>query len=379
MRASSVLALLGAACIFSSSAFAEEYKEMRPYFTESLTYTFADSERNADDAWGGYIGLGSALTEYWGLEAGLFYQAFPMGGNSDPNRWEEWGVEANALYFYSRKPSFSPYFKFGLGTAWTDLETPAGDADTRQPFYQAGLGFMSAFKYFTLRGDVAYRYTDAKFSGFDDFQEPQLRLGIAIPIGKAEVAEADDTMTAPVTDSDGDGVLDDRDQCPGTPRGVRVDAKGCPIDTDGDGVPDYLDKCPATPAGTPVDSSGCPLATKVDRKFEDVNFGFDRFDLTDYARVTLDKTAAEINTMVQKNPGVRIEVEGHTDSIGTNEYNQALGVRRATAVKDYLIRKGVSGDVITTRSYGETKPIATNDTAKGRLLNRRTEIRATSE
>lgn len=378
MRASSVLTLMGAACI-AVSAQAAEYKEMRPYFTESLTYTFADSGRGAENAWGGYFGLGSALTEYWGIEAGLFYQKFPMDVPGDPNSWEEWGLEANALYFYSRKPSFSPYFKVGLGTAFSDLEVSgAGSNDANQPFYQAGIGFMSAFKYFTLRGDLAYRYTDAKFTGFDAFSEPQLRLGIAIPLGKAEMPK-DEEVTAPVTDSDGDGVNDDRDQCPGSPRGVRVDAKGCPIDSDGDGVADYLDKCPATPAGTPVDSSGCPLATKVDRKFEDVNFGFDRYDLTEYARVTLDKTAAEISKMVAENPDVRIEVDGHTDSIGTNEYNQALGERRASAVKEYLIRKGISGDVITTRSFGETQPIATNDTAKGRLLNRRTEIRATSE
>ena len=60
-------------------------------------------------------------------------------------------------------------------------------------------------------------------------------------------------------DSDGDGVPDYMDQCPDTPRGVQVDAKGCPLDSDGDGVPDYMDKCPGTPKGTPVDVNGCPL------------------------------------------------------------------------------------------------------------------------
>ena len=65
-------------------------------------------------------------------------------------------------------------------------------------------------------------------------------------------------------DSDGDGVLDDADNCPGTPRGVKVDATGCPLDSDGDGVPDYKDKCPGTPMGVKVDANGCPLDSDGD-------------------------------------------------------------------------------------------------------------------
>jgi hypothetical protein len=63
-------------------------------------------------------------------------------------------------------------------------------------------------------------------------------------------------------DSDGDGVADYLDKCPNTPTGVKVDISGCPLDSDGDGVPDYLDKCPNTPAGTVIDANGCPKPTE---------------------------------------------------------------------------------------------------------------------
>ncbi|MGW8267494.1 MAG: OmpA family protein [Longimicrobiales bacterium] len=76
----------------------------------------------------------------------------------------------------------------------------------------------------------------------------------------------------PAKDSDGDGVKDRDDACPGTPPGVEVDAVGCPLDSDGDGVPDYLDQCPNTPAGAVVDSQGCPLDSDGDGVFD----GLDR-------------------------------------------------------------------------------------------------------
>ena len=69
-------------------------------------------------------------------------------------------------------------------------------------------------------------------------------------------------------DTDGDGIYDSMDQCPGTPKGVKVDGKGCPLDTDGDGVYDYLDKCPGTPKGVKVDAKGCPLDTDGDGVYD---------------------------------------------------------------------------------------------------------------
>lgn len=171
-----------------------------------------------------------------------------------------------------------------------------------------------------------------------------------------------------VKDSDGDGVPDDKDKCPGTPKGVKVDADGCPIDSDGDGVPDYQDACPGTPRGTPVDTRGCPKVSKI--TVGDVNFDFDRATLKDNAVTILNSAAEQIKSQSSNVKGVM--VTGYTDSTGPEAYNQALSERRANAVKDYLEGKGVSN--ITAEGRGEANPVGDNATRAGRAANRRVEI-----
>lgn len=238
--------------------------------------------------------------------------------------------------------------------------------------------------YVGLRGEIAYRYTDglpanALGQANSSANEALLRVGVLFPLVSAvPVTAAPAPEPEKVMDSDGDGVPDNLDECPNTPEGVRVNARGCPIDSDADGVPDYLDECPGTAAGVQVDERGCPVDVAIDRKFEDINFGFDKHNLTDYAKSTLDKTAAEIRQLIAEDNELRVNLEGHTDSIGTVEYNQRLGAKRANVVRDYLVEKGIGAARITSSSAGEKEPIATNETDKGRLLNRRVEIRATS-
>ncbi len=181
-------------------------------------------------------------------------------------------------------------------------------------------------------------------------------------------------------DSDGDGVPDGIDQCPNTPRGAKVDAKGCPIDSDGDGVPDGIDRCPDTPRGVKVDAYGCPIAPpkaeplfKEGRKslvLEGVNFDNDSAKLRPESLEILDRVAASLKDW----PEVRVEVGGHTDSNGGAAYNLKLSQRRAEAVRDYLIGKGIDGSRLTARGYGKTEPIADNKTAEGRAKNRRVEL-----
>ena len=89
--------------------------------------------------------------------------------------------------------------------------------------------------------------------------------------------------------------------------------------------------------------------------------------------------AEALNALAQKNPEMKVDLSGHTDWIGTEGYNQALSERRADSVKQYLIRKGVDAGRITTHAYGETRPIAPNDTAEGRAKNRRVEIRTDAQ
>jgi outer membrane protein OmpA-like peptidoglycan-associated protein len=102
-----------------------------------------------------------------------------------------------------------------------------------------------------------------------------------------------------------------------------------------------------------------------------VNFDFDRAEIRPDARPILDQAAQRLRQC----SGERLQVEGHTDSIGADAYNQDLSERRARAVRDYLVSKGVNGGRISSAGFGESRPISTNDTPEGRFLNRRVEVR----
>jgi OOP family OmpA-OmpF porin len=167
-------------------------------------------------------------------------------------------------------------------------------------------------------------------------------------------------------DSDGDGVYDYKDKCPDTPKEAKVDSDGCPLDSDGDGVYDYKDKCPDTPKGAPVNAAGC-------WSLRGINFDSNKADIKPQYYDFLNENVA----VLQKNPTIKIKIMGHTDSIGSDEYNQALSERRAKAIEDYFISKGVDPNRIFSQGFGESKPVASNDTPEGRSKNRRIEIGVT--
>jgi len=83
---------------------------------------------------------------------------------------------------------------------------------------------------------------------------------------------------------------------------------------------------------------------------------------------------AKISGIVLAHPSLKLEVEGHTDSVGSDEYNQRLSENRANSVRDFLIREGINSSSIAARGFGESQPVATNDTAAGRQQNRRVEL-----
>ncbi len=177
-------------------------------------------------------------------------------------------------------------------------------------------------------------------------------------------------------DSDKDGVIDTLDKCPNTPAGTAVDATGCPSDSDHDGVLDAADKCPNTPAGTTVDAVGCPalFGTGASLVLQGVNFQTGKAVLLPESQTILDRVAESLNN----NPTVTVEVGGHTDNTGRKATNLRLSQARASAVRDYLISKGVDGGRITAKGYGPDQPVADNATAAGRAANRRVELSKTN-
>jgi OOP family OmpA-OmpF porin len=168
-------------------------------------------------------------------------------------------------------------------------------------------------------------------------------------------------------DSDRDGVPDSLDKCPDTPIGVEVDESGCPdvvqMDRDGDGVFDDIDECPDTPLGAIVDVRGCWVV-------KGVQFDYKKWDVKPQFNSNLDN----IENILKNNPGLNIRIEGHTDDVGSMKYNIGLSGKRAQAIKDYLVDKGIDPSRITTTGLGFKQPIADNNTPEGRALNRRAEI-----
>ena len=142
----------------------------------------------------------------------------------------------------------------------------------------------------------------------------------------------------------------------------------CALDDDGDGVNNCIDKCPDTVKGLAVDADGCPIPDVVKLM---VNFDFDKSVVKpEYHQVLADFASY----MRQQQSFTVVEIAGHTDSVGSDAYNQKLSERRAKAVRDYLVNKlGMDDKLFSSVGYGESKPIADNKTDEGRAQNRRIE------
>ena len=206
----------------------------------------------------------------------------------------------------------------------------------------------------------------------------------------------------PQRDSDADGILDKDDQCP---KQAGVAPTGCPPDRDGDGVPDAQDACPSIPGteanGCPPDGDGdgvfaaddkCPSEPETKNQFQDtdgcpaalpkevtkfvgairgITFESGKSKIRKSSFRTLNQAVA----VLKKFPGIRMEIDGHTDNQGDDTMNLDLSKARAEAVKAYLIEKGIDAGRLVAIGYGETKPTASNDTRAGRAENRRIEFR----
>lgn len=183
-------------------------------------------------------------------------------------------------------------------------------------------------------------------------------------------------------DSDEDGVFDGLDQCAATPKGCTVDGSGCPADADKDGVCDGVDLCANTPTDARTDAKGCPIVVTEKEtelletgmiRLQNVNFETGKARLQPESHASLD----EVGDILVRWPELRIEIGGHTDSQGTDVFNQKLSEERAQAVLGYLLVKfpSLKSEQLTSAGYGESKPIAPNTTALDRAKNRRVEFK----
>lgn len=341
---------------------------------------------------GARIGVGKVLGEKANIEFGLGY----MRANGDEaTDLASLSLGVDLQLVFARDSSFEPYLFAGFAGHRLDRDGIAKETEYGGSVGAGFRGRLPGERGAHFRGE--YRYQTYSAFGLD-VDNDIYSFGFQVPFGKTSPVIA---APPPVLDDDNDGVVNGQDRCPNTPAGVTVDANGCALDSDGDGVADHADQCPGTVRGATVGANGCELdgdedgvvdrldecpdsapGVQVDIKgceikeeirLPGVNFESNSDRLLPGAESALNAAAATLD----KNPEIKVEVAGHTDSDGAAEYNESLSARRAATVRDYLISKGIAEDRLTMRGYGESQPITGNDTAEGKATNRRVVLRVT--
>jgi outer membrane protein OmpA-like peptidoglycan-associated protein len=192
-----------------------------------------------------------------------------------------------------------------------------------------------------------------------------------------QIAGPKENQGCPWPDTDNDGLLDKDDECP-TLAGPKAN-KGCPYkDSDKDGLLDKDDDCPNTPG--PKTNKGCPVIEQA--VIEVLKTAFDNLEFESAKDIIFETSKPSLNELAEvlkKKTTWKLEIAGHTDNVGDDNGNLVLSKKRAEALKAYLISQGVEEARLITKYYGETKPIATNDTPEGRQKNRRVEMKIVFE
>lgn len=291
-----------------------------------------DGSRELDDTETPWTGLEWAFNDRWAVEV-LYAEddtRFEDGtGRADITTWQ-----LGMLYYggsYIGAPNrIRPYLALGAG----EIDIDADLWDTVETTVNGGVGLR-----WMITGGLGLRAEARMLYSLDEHnKDTLLSVGLNYYFGKTSAA-AEVAASAPVGDEDGDGVPDDRDQCAGTPAGARVDSVGCPL---------------------PV--------TRVASIRLMVNFGFD----SSHVEERYFDDLGELATFLRRFEDVYVDIEGHTDSTGPEDYNQLLSQRRAQAVIELLVNQyGIAPRRLEAKGYGESRPVADNGTAEGRAENRR--------
>ena len=374
---------LALACTAGRAAAADDSDKW--YVAPMFSGVATGNDRHVADSTTFGLVIGKNVSENWAVELG--YSNGTFRGVAPYDNLNLNTINLDFLWHFYRDSRIHPYLVFGV------LEAVEGRASTgreQREMVEGGIGLLTRLyasadhsSLWQLRTEAKGRWsvdltTSSNHGSPADFVGGvglQYNWGAPAPVAapiREETAPAPPPPAAPLPpkDSDGDGVPDDIDECPNTPPGVKVDAKGCPLDSDHDGVPDYLDKCPGTPLGIKVDANGCEIEEIV---LKGVNFDFDSAKLSASSESVLD----DVVTLLKLRPGSPAILGGHTDSRGKAAYNHALSQRRANAVRDYLVAKGIPAASLTAKGYGDTRPLASNKTDEGRAQNRRVTLEFT--
>ena len=339
-----------------------------------------------------------------------------------------YGVDGTIKYNFLNGKTFDPFLGVGGGYTWVD-DIGAGTLNGTVGFnlwFSENIGL-------TVQSSYKHAFEDYLSTHFQHTAGVSIKFGGKDTDGDGIYDKDDACPDVPglaafngCPDTDGDGIEDSKDDCPN--EAGLAEFNGCP-DTDGDGVPDKDDKCP-TVAGLkalagcpdadgdgvtdaddacpdvagPAANKGCPWPDRdgdgvldkddlcPDEKGTVANDGCPELPeavkkaLNAYAKTILfdtgkasikSQSAGVLNDIIgilNEYATSKFNIEGHTDSVGSDKLNQKLSEDRAASVKDYLVANGIDAARLTSRGYGESKPLDTNDTKAGRANNRRVEI-----
>jgi uncharacterized protein (TIGR03382 family) len=345
--------------------------------------TILSPDANVQDEIGHALRLGATLSS---LGEGLRGEVAVLG--SVPLKREGSSVEALAGARYPVSEAFEAYGLAGLGfgtAAGTPdfrvllgvaFERPRPSAPVEVAKYEPELPLPMDSDGDGVLDDVDRCPTVPGLEGLQgcpDQDGDGVEDGVDRCLGEAGPV---DRQGCPERDSDGDGLLDGKDSCP-TAAGP-LDRGGCPVpDRDHDTVEDLRDNCPDV-AGLP-DNQGCPpeekqlVVIQKDRiEIKDkVHFDFNKATIQPRSYGLLDQVA---RVLVEHPEIVAVSIEGHTDGVGTAEYNRGLSQRRAESVRDYFARRGVAPERMQAQGFGEDRPVQSNATSAGRAANRRVEF-----
>lgn len=339
---------------------ATEYKyEISPV----AGYDFSTGQKLDD-----YAVYGAEI-QYNGYKSAIKPELSFLFGQADythynPHQTDVWRTAINGVYELGTSNKITPFVKAGIGyESINDRGNGNRNRNGDGAFANAGVGVkIGLMEQLALKLEAIDL---VKWNDFDldnnfiflggltfSFAEKAKPAPVPAPVvaapkpTPAPVVEAPKPVPAPIVEA---------------PKPVVA----APVDSDGDGVFDPQDKCPGTPKGFKVDADGCPVKATLHLHFA-----------TDSNKVDAEGTAKvkEFASFLKDSPAYKASIVGHTDSTASEKYNQKLSEKRAHTVKEMLVKEGVEASRLTSSGKGESQPIATNKTKKGRAENRRIEV-----
>lgn len=335
--------------------------DRRFYVSPMGNYTFGDSNRSKDDGVGASIAVGKRLTNNLDLEVFGHFTNYPNGSSGKDLKLFGAGAGANIFPFPTHDLLSGAYVRLAASRG-QGKDAPGLVRDYTSTIFDAGLGYLFTLSNkqlgpfapgIALRVEALYRH-DAHGrsqlginpSSDQYFQDIAINVGLRIPLGGRG--------SAPVVAAPTEEVAV-----------VPVEEAAAPP------PPPPPPPCEPPVPGQPINLDGCKEGDTL--VLRGVNFEFDKSKLTVNAKALLDPVA---DALIAR-PDIKVEIDGHTDSRGSDAYNLKLSDARAASVVAYLVSRGVAADRMTSKGFGETMPVADNATDDGRELNRRVELKIT--